>query len=961
MLLLPENSDVIPMMLPSKIAFLISVAVLLVSSVNADYWEERRAFLEGEEQLFMGSSNQLSADEESANSILMNAKNSEFSVYYDNQLFPPARHFFLAKADIEKSKVFNILKKLPKGSLLHGHNTGMVSLGYLVGNITYRDHLYICVDLEQGNLDLSFLVGFEFAANQPNSSTECQWMLMDTFRQNFGREAVDQWLHRELSLITPNPAEKYPNGDVAWKYFDKIFSKVSGLFHYRPVFIDLYLQILKELLEDNIMYLEIRGGLPNLYDLEGNFYKDTDVLSLYIELTNDFKGKNPDFFGARYIYAAHRLIDNATFMEDLDKAREYSKLYPDFLAGFDLVGQEDKGRPLSDFANGLLTLPSDIKLFLHAGETDWEGLTDLNLVDAVLLNTTRIGHGYALTKHPLVMQRVKENGIGIEVNPISNQVLGLVDDLRNHPAATLIAENFPIVVCSDDPTYWDAIGLSYDFYETFMGLAGKDADLRFLKQLSMNSIIYSGMPESEKGKALDFWMLKWNQFIAQDDKKNPLAVIARVRSDVPLSEMLSSSVAFCFAAVFLTLIGVNADYWEERRTFLEGEEQLFMGASNQLNAEEESANSILMKAKKTDFSLYFGNQLFPPARHFFSAKSEIEKSQVFNILRELPKGSLLHGHDTGYSAECQWILMDNLRIKFGNDAVDEWLHGELSLITDNPKGMNLYDLEGKTYADAEVLTLYKEATDEFKNQNPTFFGARYIYAPLRLVNNATFEEYLTKAQEFHKQFPDFLGGFDLVGQEDKGRPLSDFAEGILNLPSDLKLFFHAGETNWQGMTDMNLVDAVLLNTTRIGHGYAILKHPLVMKQVKDRGIGIEVNPISNQVLALVDDLRNHPAAALIAENFPVVISSDDPTYWDALCLSHDFYEAFMGLAGKDADLRFLKQLSMNSIKYSAMPTEEKARAKDIWTSKWNQFIKQVNSRNNANSQYLTSVNSVTVI
>ena len=41
----------------------------------------------------------------------------------------------------------------------------------------------------------------------------------------------------------------------------------------------------------------------------------------------------------------------------------------------------------------------------------------------------------------------------------------------------------------------------------------------------------------------------------------------------------------------------------------------------------------------------------------------------------------------------------------------------------------------------------------------------------------------------------------LVGQEDKGYPLIDFVPVLLEkLPgSDLKLYFHAGETNWQGV------------------------------------------------------------------------------------------------------------------------------------------------------------------
>ena len=69
-----------------------------------------------------------------------------------------------------------------------------------------------------------------------------------------------------------------------------------------------------------------------------------------------------------------------------------------------------------------------------------------------------------------------------------------------------------------------------------------------------------------------------------------------------------------------------------------------------------------------------------------------------------------------------------------------------------------------------------------------------------------------------------------------------------------------------------------------------------------------------QVLGLVKDLRNHPMASLMTDDFPVVISSDDPTVWEALPLSHDFYVAFMAMSAETADLRFLKRLILNSFK-----------------------------------------------
>lgn len=141
-------------------------------------------------------------------------------------------------------------------------------------------------------------------------------------------------------------------------------------------------------------------------------------------------------------------------------------------------------------------------------------LPQLFQIDAVLLGTERIGHGYALTKHPAVLEFIKRRGIAVEVNPISNQVLRLVSDTRNHPAALFFSDkNFAVVISSDDPSFWEAKPLSHDFFVAFLGIASSRQDLRFLKRLAMNSIQYSGMAEEEKATAMEKWQISWDRFV----------------------------------------------------------------------------------------------------------------------------------------------------------------------------------------------------------------------------------------------------------------------------------------------------------------------------------------------------------------------------------------------------------------------------------------------------------------
>lgn len=212
------------------------------------------------------------------------------------------------------------------------------------------------------------------------------------------------------------------------------------------------------------------------------------------------------------------------------------------------------------------------------------------------------------------------------------------------------------------------------------------------------------------------------------------------------------------------------------------------------------------------------------------------------------------------------------------------------------------------------------------------------------MSTDTFKLVINDVNKMKDKFPEFIAGFDLVGQEDKGYPLTMYVNELKKLKNDINLYFHAGETNWYGVsTDENLLDAVLLGAKRVGHGFAVVKHPKVLELMRVKNIAIEICPISNQVLGLVKDLRNHPASILFAQGYPIVVANDDPMIWGAKALSYDFYEAFMGLMPKNADIRALKQLAINSINFSSLSDDEKNKAMNLFNEKWMYFVDELNN------------------
>ena len=155
-----------------------------------------------------------------------------------------------------------------------------------------------------------------------------------------------------------------------------------------------------------------------------------------------------------------------------------------------------------------------------------------------------------------------------------------------------------------------------------------------------------------------------------------------------------------------------------------------------------------------------------------------------------------------------------------------------------------------------------------------------------------------------KLYPDVVCGYDLVGPEDDGRTLHDltpeliwFQEECAREGVEIPFFFHAGECLGDGdETDQNLFDAILFGTRRIGHGFSLYKHPLLIDMVKEKQILVESCPISNEVLRYTASIMSHPLPALLSRGVASSLSNDDPAIMGqgTSGMTHDFWQALQG-------------------------------------------------------------------
>ncbi|KAF8460941.1 hypothetical protein BDZ91DRAFT_410594 [Kalaharituber pfeilii] len=496
------------------------------------------------------------------------AKEAALDAAAGQEVFP-GMVFTLAKDRMERTELWRIVKRLPKGALLHAHIGAMVDVDWLLqlamktpgihilsksGPIRTEEDLAtadICftyippsdspdspITLYEATYEAGHPIPLHTAAATfPFKFTALHGSIpLPTAVSDHASKptlAFLSWL-QSRTTITPHEALLHHDGiDCIWAKFRSIFFVLSGLIYYEPILRAFIAHLFDALHRDGISWVDMRAafhmcpqashtGCPQAAHT-GLPLTFTDVVRIYGEEVHKYRQSHPDFWGSRIIWTATRILSSTEIKENMEACLLAAETYPDLIAGFDLVGQEDPGRTLLEHLPELLWFRNEcesrglsIPFYFHAGETLGDGTgADDNLYDAILLGTRRIGHGFSLYKHPHLMDLVKHNGTVVEVCPISNEILRLTASIMGHPLPALLANGIKVVIANDDPGILGQKttgSLTHDMWQVCqafgnVGLEGLGA----MCETAAEAAAYVGGDE-EKERRVAEWRDRWEEF-----------------------------------------------------------------------------------------------------------------------------------------------------------------------------------------------------------------------------------------------------------------------------------------------------------------------------------------------------------------------------------------------------------------------------------------------------------------
>jgi adenosine deaminase CECR1 len=370
--------------------------------------------------------------------------------------FGPRFDELVAKAT--PAQLYALLYDMPKGGDLHNH----------AGGSSRPEWIYAACTDPARNGGETFYTRARFAGSPDAVDPSARYRTIRKASYDLLPDAVKAQ-YAALGSLTPEERAKWcaslrldGTGDGRVEFFQHIWPRLGQVLTSLPVSTELVVENMKAFGAERLEYLETQFDVSAAVDNDGKQIP-TEAAVAYVRE----RLSRPDALATGVTVRFQRTI--LRFAPDaeqrLERAYAFVDSHRDMWVGLNLAGVEENGygypsRFLDTFRRMRARYPA-LALSIHAGEMDGP---DHHVRDTLLLGASRIGHGVNLIKDPdtlLLLQQTRR--VLVEVNLISNRLLGYVPDLSLHPFPEYLRTGVPVCLNTDDRGMWDS-NLTDEYY-----------------------------------------------------------------------------------------------------------------------------------------------------------------------------------------------------------------------------------------------------------------------------------------------------------------------------------------------------------------------------------------------------------------------------------------------------------------------------------------------------------------
>ena len=417
------------------------------------------------------------------------------------------------KGEATDAVLHRFLYAMPKGGDLHLHLTGSafpewlheIALAEAAEGVAYyvKTRIDNC-SVDAGQADAYLLLYRTLDQHRLRALSECE---RDEYQAlgALDAEVRAAWMN-SVRLDAPHEGRD--------EFFERHWQRLGDLLRNPHVVAEILYRNMQAFADEGVAYIEPQVPVFGFLDRTGTPLDPEAVLALYRQRLAQADARATGV-AVRMQLSALRFHPDAE--QVVRRIYQLAAEHADIVA-VNLVGREDhdRGHPLrflDTFRDLRRTYPG-VRLSIHAGES---ARPDSHVRDTLLLGAERIGHGLNLIQDAPTLLSFRHGPYLVEVNLISNLLLGYVDGFDAHPFPEYLRTGVPVALSTDDRGMWDST-LTDEFFVAVREYGLTWAELR---ALGRNSLAFSFLDQPSKSRLLAEYERRMDEFATDFQRRGP--------------------------------------------------------------------------------------------------------------------------------------------------------------------------------------------------------------------------------------------------------------------------------------------------------------------------------------------------------------------------------------------------------------------------------------------------------